>query len=283
MLALITSELSDADEDVRAVLTLDGGVARRVAAKLYIELRSHEAFDRLTYWDNVPEKLEGAYGCAALVAHAAGESVGPRALDVAAMIARRRTELANAVHAALGSKKAAWSCEETVEAAQTPAFVSVAKNWPAWTTWTSIEAALGTHRHRVVPVEAEGRQRLVSLGDLIARPDAYYLAQHRLFDQIPDLRADVGLVRVRGATREPVAVAWVGRGTSTPVHADPLANVVVQILGSKRWWLWPPDNNHGEPRVVDVHPGQALFVPPLWWHAVASSHTTLTVSFWSEP
>lgn len=282
MQALIEAELSNADEEVRAVLSLDGGVARRVAAKLYIELRSHETFDRLTYWDNVPEKLEAAYGCAALVAHAAGEPVGSRALDVAAVIARRRTELANAVHVALGSTMAAWSCDETVEAAQTPAFVSVAKDWPAWTTWTSIEAALGRYRHRVVPVEAAGQQRLVTLGDLIAEPDAFYLAQHRLFDQIPDLRADVGLVRVRSARTEPVAVAWVGRGASTPVHADPLSNVVVQILGSKRWWLWPPENNE-QPRIVDVHPGQALFVPALWWHAVAclGSETTLTVSFWS--
>ncbi|KAJ8605369.1 hypothetical protein CTAYLR_002371 [Chrysophaeum taylorii] len=287
-LSLVRSELAFSDEPVDVALVSDAVIARREASRLYHVLRSTEAFDRLTYWDSVPEPLEGAYGAAALVLWARSDSLAQRALDVAAIITLKRKRLNTAVHAALGTKAADWCDVVTLEAVpHTPAFVGVAFDaWPAATRWTSLATALGDYAHRYVPVENNANsQCLLTIGHLIAAPWACYLAQHRLFDQIPDLKAFVGLIKLH-RDDDPIVAAWVGRHASTPPHADPRHNVVVQILGTKRWRLWPPgaDPYADHPAFAfDLKPLQALFVPKRWLHAVdAPTHEdTFALSFWS--
>ena len=140
---------------------------------------------------------------------------------------------------------------------------------------------------------ADRRQEVVTLGALRdgvvgGGADAPYVAQHRLFDQIPELRDGLGAAFLGLAPRDAVAAIWAGPGgTATPAHYDPVDNVVGQFCGSKRWRLWRPSS--GEPTGtpdydVVVAPGDALFVPRGWWHRVDSAPCAgaVSVSLWFD-
>jgi len=99
---------------------------------------------------------------------------------------------------------------------------------------------------------------------------------------------------------------WIGpKGTFTQSHHDLTNNLFVQIYGSKRFWLIPStqvaytyNNSHVyspvDPRnpdyakypdmkkvtimQFDVHPGDFLFIPIGWLHAVESLETSISFS-----
>jgi hypothetical protein len=87
-------------------------------------------------------------------------------------------------------------------------------------------------------------------------------------------------------------------GHTEQLHYDGYDNLHFQLIGTKRWRLWPPtvkfpvnpifsdDGNAGpnfatikiedaerdfgnEEIVIDVHPGEAIFVPAGYWHCVS--------------
>ena len=108
------------------------------------------------------------------------------------------------------------------------------------------------------------------------------------------------------APLEPIVSAWIGPGgTVSPAHTDTYYNCYVQVVGHKEVWLAPPsmreqmdafepgDDEHllqrlmGNTSRIDVfsqapslrgamaqsqhailHPGDLLFFPPQWWHAM---------------
>ncbi|PAV88545.1 hypothetical protein WR25_10863 [Diploscapter pachys] len=64
----------------------------------------------------------------------------------------------------------------------------------------------------------------------------YYLAQHRLLEQLPQLREDVSIpTLIAQDNPDQVDVnAWIGpRATVSPLHTDPRHNLFVQVIGSK--------------------------------------------------
>ena len=83
-----------------------------------------------------------------------------------------------------------------------------------------------------------------------------YMAQHALFESVPELYADVidhpSFVHHRGRLVPPVVVAsgargdlynvnaWIGIFTHTPLHHDPYHNLYLQLFGRKRIVLFPP-------------------------------------------
>ena len=114
-------------------------------------------------------------------------------------------------------------------------------------------------------------------------------------------------------------IAWMGSaGVVATPHYDKSLNLVLQVAGSKRWMLWAPDQldtgallmhptAHPSRRQVrtpllgpsaasrlsespaieaTVHPGQLLFVPPFWTHAVEALTPSLSLSVlspsWTE-
>lgn len=108
------------------------------------------------------------------------------------------------------------------------------------------------------------------------------------------------------APAEPLANVWIGpRGTVSPAHTDAYYNCYVQVVGHKEVWLAPPnvrdrmnvcrhnDCEHPMQGLMDntsridvfkvmpdslrvaahaqhaiLAPGDMLFFPPLWWHAM---------------
>ena len=142
-----------------------------------------------------------------------------------------------------------------------------------------------------------------------------YLAQHALFEQVPALLDDIDLpdYTAMGEGQVQAINAWLGpAGTVSPVHNDPLHNLLAQPVGYKYVRLYAPDQAerlylHEEPKLsnsgrVDVRrpdaaeefplfaeavyedvvvgPGEMLYIPPGWFHYVQAQSSSFSVSFW---
>ncbi|XP_049949234.1 bifunctional peptidase and arginyl-hydroxylase JMJD5 isoform X1 [Schistocerca serialis cubense] len=141
-------------------------------------------------------------------------------------------------------------------------------HWPAmerWTDFTYLQAKAGA---RTVPVELgphylhpDWSQKLMTVGtfikDYVRNPesgkDVGYLAQHPLFDQIPELKDDIRIPdycclssedKNEEQSEDPDINAWFGpQGTVTPLHYDPKHNLLAQVIGEKRVLLYSPTDS----------------------------------------
>jgi len=136
----------------------------------------------------------------------------------------------------------------------------------------------------------------------------YYLAQHELFEQIPELLADLiipdycALLTPEDEAEDDITInAWFGSTcTFSPLHHDPYHNLLFQVVGSKYIRLYSPLHSHllypmsgrmSNNSSVDfanfdssLHPlamqapfidvklqaGEMLFIPRWHWHLVAA-------------
>jgi hypothetical protein len=164
------------------------------------------------------------------------------------------------------------------------------------------------------------RARLDQVLDELAahrtRPDpgAIYVGSTSIDGALPGLRAenDVDL-----GGRDALASIWIGNRTVVATHYDLPDNLAVVAVGERRFTLFPPDqlknlyvgpldfNPAGQaislvdvrnpdlerfPRyaeamahaeVAEMGPGDALFIPSMWWHHVeALSAFNVLVNYW---
>lgn len=113
--------------------------------------------------------------------------------------------------------------------------------------------------------------------------------------------------------REARQLLWVtSPGIRTHTHFDDDHNFNIQVIGRKRWVLWPPNQTRNlcpfprlhplrhksrvdfelpdqrlqacneyslsEAMTVDVEPGDVLYVPPFWWHTVETISPSASLS-----
>ena len=185
---------------------------------------------------------------------------------------------------------------------------------------------------RTVPIELGSKytddtwsQKLLTIREFIEKyiegkdKDAPvgYLAQHQLFDQIPELQRDISVPTYCSLMSdelegEDVDVnAWFGpQGTISPLHHDPKHNLLAQVVGRKFIKLYTRDqtenlyphegllSNTSQIDVENVNlqefprfekarsikcilgPGDLLYIPPKCWHYVRSLEVSFSVSFW---
>ncbi len=115
---------------------------------------------------------------------------------------------------------------------------------------------------------------------------------------------------------------WAGQtGVVAPCHYDGHHNMYVQLSGRKRFWIWPPTAwpllrpfpflhpSHAqaqvnvstviaaatdtpallaerlaaaEARVVDLDPGELLYLPPLWFHQTEALTPSISLNVWTQ-
>ena len=203
--------------------------------------------------------------------------------------------------------------------------------WPALgeRKWT-LDYLKENAGYRTVPIELGSKyteeswsQDLLTVNEFIEKyienenpPSKGYLAQHQLFEQVPQLRDDIVVPTYccLGDTDDVETNAWFGpKGTVSPLHYDAKHNLLAQVVGHKYIRLYSnehvdslyphPDRLLFNTSQVDVEApdfakfplfadvpytecvlrtGEMLYIPPKCWHFVRSLSVSFSVSFWWE-
>jgi len=164
-------------------------------------------------------------------------------------------------------------------------------------------------RVRLDAVLGELEQHLVT-----PNPPAIYVGSTTIDAALPGFRAenDVDL-----GPRDPLASIWIGNRTRIAAHYDLPDNLACIAAGRRRFTLFPPGQQHnlyvgpidltpaGQPislvdlakpdlarfprfaealehaQVAEMEPGDAIFVPSMWWHHVeALDGFNVLVNYW---
>jgi hypothetical protein len=151
------------------------------------------------------------------------------------------------------------------------------------------------------------------------RPPTYYLASLLVDGHLPGFRASNDLDLAAHGVDAPPSI-WIGNRTIASCHYDAPNNIACCAIGRRRFTLFPPEqifNLYPGPldpspggqavsvvdfanpdlekyprfraaiaagQIAEVEPGDAVFIPAMWWHHVVglSAFNTLVNYWWSS-
>jgi len=168
------------------------------------------------------------------------------------------------------------------------------------------------YEHYRVPLTL-GLQRLASYSR-VERPPGLAIQSAPIAACVPGFLEHHGLPLL-GRDAQPRL--WVGNTVTTPTHFDSQHNIACVVCGRRRFTLFPPEqlpnlyvgpldfaptstmigmarpDRPDDPRVprlgqalaaaqtAELHPGDAIYMPPLWWHHVESlERLNALVNYW---
>ncbi|MEJ0087002.1 MAG: cupin-like domain-containing protein [Pseudomonadota bacterium] len=166
------------------------------------------------------------------------------------------------------------------------------------------------------PVKIKFDTVLLELERLLddANPPSIYMGSTTIDTCLPGFRAENDFAF---GTRDPLASIWIGNRTRIAAHHDLPDNLACVVAGHRRFTLFPPDElpnlyigpvdftpagqaislvDFAAPdfgrfprfadalkaaRVAELAPGDALFIPSLWWHHIESLDSfNVLVNYW---
>jgi lysine-specific demethylase 8 len=143
-----------------------------------------------------------------------------------------------------------------------------------------------------------------------------YAAMLQIKTDLPELWPDVRFPPFVDEDKYRLVNFWFGPGnTFTPLHYDIANNLLAQIRGRKQLLLCPPSeitrlypfpfsywaNRFSQVNVlspdltrfpgwartdralVELRPGEMLFIPLYWWHAVSGIDQNIAINYWWRP
>lgn len=162
---------------------------------------------------------------------------------------------------------------------------------------------------------------LIEKGFTEKNPTSYYIASNVIDTHFPGFRAENDIAIPRPDPGYPIedvrASIWIGNRTTACCHYDASDNLACCAVGKRRFTLFPPDQianlypgpltptpggqvlsmvdfdkpdferypkfaeavEHGQ--VADLEPGDALYLPSMWWHQVESqSRFNVLINYW---
>lgn len=148
----------------------------------------------------------------------------------------------------------------------------------------------------------------------------YYIASNIIDTHLPGFRSENDIVIPRNRHPDAMAERasiWIGGATTATCHFDALDNIACCVAGKRRFTLFPPNQISNlypgplEPtpggqvislvdfknpdlqkfprfsdallsaQVIELEPGDALYIPSMWWHHVESlEHYNVLVNYW---
>lgn len=146
---------------------------------------------------------------------------------------------------------------------------------------------------------------------MAARDRRFYASGVPLEPFLPMLLDDIEVPPYREVGSNGSPRMWMGYGQIGPLHYDTTANLHGIVIGAKRFTMFPPQQlpllypcsmfskiptmsqaslsapdyarfprlRKAKPVVVDLGPGDMIFVPPGWWHQVNTPLPTISIDF----
>ena len=202
-------------------------------------------------------------------------------------------------------------------------------DWSALSKWKDLNYFMKLAGFRSVPIELgkkydndDWSQGMFRFGEFIKEfmtgkqsiNKLGYLAQHDLFDQIPQLRKDFDVPEYCAiGTGETIMKSWIGpAGTISSMHTDDKHNLFCQVMGEKLIIIASPkdavnlyphegllnNTSQVDPESINLEEfplaqkvkfykvilkaGEMLYIPKLWFHYVRSLSPSINISFWFD-
>jgi lysine-specific demethylase 8 len=203
-------------------------------------------------------------------------------------------------------------------------FKGVAKDWPCMHKWTDDFFATETGDYPVEIIDNIGAAEngsshintdMATFINKLKNEQKAYLRVCRLIDDRPELKKDLDLSFIQNLTggggKGDIFYLFIGEeGTNTTMHSEMPVTVFIQVRGSKRWSILPPeerifldpkaqrlayyhtkanplkpdDNNYpilslAKRYEVITEEGDVLVIPPFYWHYVENISSSVAVAY----